>query len=45
MKPKIKYKVEVFLTKDNKDRLKSKADALGSSMADIIKRALEIYLN
>lgn len=44
MQLKNKYKIEVFLTQETKDKVKSKALELGTTMAGIIKRALEGYL-
>lgn len=44
MQPQNKYKIEVFLTKETKDKVKAKALQLGTTMAEIIKRALEGYL-
>lgn len=44
MKLKNKQKIEVFLTIDSKEKLREKAGKLGISMAEVIKRALEIYL-
>lgn len=39
-----KDKVEVYFTKDAKERLKARADSLGVGMATVIKLALEEYL-
>ncbi len=44
MKLKNKQKVEVYLTDENKAKLKLVAEKSGSTMAEIIKRALEVYL-
>ncbi len=44
MKLKNKVKVEVFITEPHKIALKSKADELGTTMTEVIKRALEQFL-
>jgi len=44
MRLKNKSKVEVYLTDENKAKLKSIAEKSGTTMAEIIKRALEVYL-
>lgn len=39
-----KKKIEIFLTEENKAKLKIKADSMGIGMATVIKIALEEYL-
>ena len=41
MKLKGKKKIEIFLTDSQKESLKLKAEKLGISMAEVVKRALE----
>lgn len=41
---KVKEKIEVFLTKEWKKKVKNKASDAGISMAEVIKRSLELYL-
>jgi predicted DNA-binding protein len=43
MKLKNKQKVEVFLTDAIKAKLKGRAEETGSTMSEIIKRALDSY--
>lgn len=42
---KVKKKIEIFLTEENKEKLKLKADSMGIGMATVIKIALQEYLN
>ena len=44
MKLKNKTKIEVFVTDATKLEIKNRADLLGTTIADIMKRALEQYL-
>jgi hypothetical protein len=43
MKLKNKKKIELFLTEEWKLKIQNRATQLGSSMAEIIKRAIEEY--
>lgn len=45
MKLKNKKKVEIFLTEEWKQKVQDRAEKLGTTMAGVIKRALEEYLN
>lgn len=41
---KVKKKIEIFLTEENKEKLRVKAESMGIGMATVIKIALEEYL-
>ena len=41
---KVKKKIEVYLTEERKNQVQNTADKLDISMAEVIKRALELYL-
>lgn len=44
MKLQNKEKLEIFMSKVMKEKVRAKAKELGTSMAEVIKRALEEYL-
>ena len=44
MKLKGKQKLEIFLTDSQKETLRAKAQELGISMVEVVRRALEGYL-
>ncbi len=44
MRLKNKEKLEIFMPKEMKDKTRDRAKKLGTSMSEIIKRALEEYL-
>ena len=40
----IKEKIEVYVISSTKERLRAKADSMGITMSELIKRMLEEYL-